>query len=813
MFQYAEVILPFPLHNTFTYRIGFSFTQSAEIGKRVLVQFGKTKIFTGIIIELHNRTPEKYKVKEIIDILDDHAIIYPVQIMFWRWLADYYCCSLGEVMAVALPSSMKIESESSIILNDEFHGEVGELNDNEMKVIEALDHKKILSIPIIQQLTELKNVLPIIKSLYQQGIILTTEKISESYKPRMEQIIELHPDYHNEINFQEVFRQLERSPKQLDVLLAFNIISKKNTIVLLKELAEKASVNIQIIKTLVKKGILVLKNINVERVTFDSFQKENFDLTLPQSIAYKKVCQLFEDKECVLLHGVTNSGKTHIYMKLIEKTIQQGRQVLYLVPEIALTTQLIKKLQSYFGDKIGIYHSRYNPNERYEIWHKTLSGGYDVVLGVRSALFLPFKNLGLIVIDEEHESTFKQQNPAPRYQARDSAIMLAAFSSAKALLGSATPSFESLNNSILNKYGYVELTDRFLDVRPPEIILADVKDNQIKKKMKGHLTSTLYKEIEECLNHNEQTILFLNRRGYAPYIECKTCGWIPQCKHCDISLTYHKSTRQMNCHYCGYKTDTPSVCPICGNASLIMKGFGTEKIEDDIELLYPEARFLRLDLDTTKSKESFKKIIGAFEKGDADILIGTQMVTKGLDFEKVKLVGILNADQMINYPDFRAAERSYQLMAQVSGRAGRRSERGKVIIQTYKVNQQIFQFLMENNYRAFYESEIKSRFDFHYPPFTKLIKITLKSFSTDLLEKGSNHFALRLKSHFGNRVLGPEFPIITKIQNEYQKEILIKFEKNQKMIFAAKKLILEEISKFIFEPEFKKIRCILNIDP
>ena len=813
IWQFAEVILPFPLQNSFTYRIGIQHTLHAECGKRVLVQFGKTKIYTGIILELHNRTPEKYKAKEIIDILDEVPVIYPVQIEFWKWMADYYCCSLGEVMAVALPSSMKLESESVIVINDDFSGEITYLGSNEMTVIEALDNKKELSIKDIQDITGLKNVFPVIKSLYQQGVILSTEKVTEAYKPKQQAVIILNQEYNDESKLSSLFRQLEKSPRQLDTLIAYNFLKRQSKYVLLKDIAEKASVKEQIIKAMVKKEIFLLSHINMDRFLFEKTEKEDFELTSAQETVLKKIEELHQERECVLLHGVTNSGKTHIYMKLIEKYLERGQQVLYLVPEIALTAQLIRKLQACFGGQTGIYHSRYNPNERYEIWHKTLHGEYNVVLGVRSALFLPFKDLGLIVIDEEHENTFKQVNPAPRYQARDAAIMYANILKSKVLLGSATPSMESYHNAMDNKFGYIALNERYNDVLPPEVILADIADDLRKKKMKGHLTSVLFNEINECLERQRQSILFLNRRGYAPYIECKTCGWIPDCKHCDISLTYHKFSRKLNCHYCGYKIMSPSACGVCGNSTLIMKGFGTEKIEDDVELLFPDTNFMRMDTDTTRSKEAFKKMITAFEKGQADIMIGTQMVTKGLDFERVSLVGILNADQMINYPDFRALERSYQLMAQVSGRAGRRKERGKVVIQTYKTKHPIFQFLINNDFQGFYEMELKNRIDFNYPPLSKLIRIKLRTMDLDLLNKGSSYLALRLKTHFGQRLIGPEFPPVMRIRNEYYKEMIIKFEKKHTYITQSKQKIMDEISRFNFEPQFRKIRCVVDVDP
>ncbi|MFC2114036.1 primosomal protein N', partial [Bacteroidota bacterium] len=679
---FAEVILPFPLHKSFTYKVPVNFKLTIEAGKRVLVQFGKRKIYTGIVLELHENEPELYKAKDILDVLDEKPVVLPIQVKHWQWIANYYCCSLGEVMAVALPSSMKMESESRIILNYDFEGDIELLHANERIIAESLNKREELSVSEVEELLDIRNVFPYLKNLHQQGVIFFREEVIESWKPKTETAFTVHPDFKKEADLRVLFATLERAPKQLDLLLAYQSLARGKKYVLKKELLEKANCSPGIAASLVQKGIFVEEKIEVNRLETESEESIQFELKDFQQYALEQVKTQLSKHDVVLLHGITSSGKTHVYIKLIEEVVAKGKQVLYLVPEIALTAQLIRKLRSYFGDQIGIYHSKFSANERYEIWHKTLNNEYKVVLGVRSALFLPFNELGMVVVDEEHETTFKQHSPSPRYQARDMATVLAQLHQAKTILGSATPSFESYYNASQKKYGLVELNKRYSEVLPPGIVVCNMLDDKRKHRMKGQLTAVLYQECLNVLEKGEQVILFINRRGYAPYLECQTCGWIPQCNHCDISLTYHKFSHKLSCHYCGSKQDVPPKCKQCGNPSILMKGFGTEKVEDDISLIFPDYKIMRMDMDTTRSKTAYDKMIRSFEKGDAQILVGTQMVTKGLDFEKVKLVGILNADQMLSYPDFRSIERSYQLMSQVSGRSGRREEQGKVIIQS-----------------------------------------------------------------------------------------------------------------------------------
>ncbi|MBT3301449.1 MAG: primosomal protein N' [Bacteroidetes bacterium] len=809
---FAEIILPFPLHKSFTYRIPLEFQDQVEIGKRVLVQFGKKKIYTGIVLEMHNLQPDTYKAKDLLDVLDEHAVVNDSQIKLWKWIAQYYCCSLGEVMNTALPASMKMESESRVILNYDFDGNIDYLHEYEKIIVESLRKQEELSVVELEQILQIKNAFPYLKSLYNQGVIFFREEVLTAYKPKLETVLELHQDFSTKEALKALFSTLSAAPKQLNLLLAYQQISQSFPLVIKRDVLNKAEVSTAIATALIKKGIFVEKKINIDRIETFIQEKEDFELKDFQQQAFDEIKLNQKSQDVVLLHGITSSGKTHVYLKLIEEIIEQGKQVLYLVPEIALSAQLIRKLRAYFGSEVGIYHSKFSANERYEIWHKTLNKEYKVVLGVRSALFLPFQNLGLVVVDEEHENTYKQQHPAPRYQARDTAIVLANLHGAKTILGSATPSFESYYNAAKKKFGLVTMNKRYSEVTPPEVLISNLAEDQKRKRLKGQLTSLLYEECVKTLEQGDQIILFINRRGYAPYLECQTCGWIPYCTNCDISMTYHKYSHRVNCHYCGSKQKVPNTCIQCGNSSMLMKGFGTEKVEDDIEIIFPDYQVMRMDMDTTRSKKAFDTMIRSFEKGEYQILIGTQMVTKGLDFEKVKLVGILNADQMLSFPDFRAVERSYQLMSQVSGRSGRREDRGRVVIQSMNPANKIFDFLKEHNYSGFFKEYLPERDEFNYPPFKKLIKLTLKNRDNNLLLEGSQLLGSRLKRIVGNKMLGPEAPLVSRIRSEYIQEIIIKLNRNNN-IPQIKNEIMDELASFSFIPKYRRIKIIVDVDP
>jgi len=810
---FVEVALPLAVANTFTYRVPLVMQGKVAIGQRVVVQFGKNKIYTAIIVDIHRNIPEKYSAKLIIDIIDNKPIVSPLHLEFWKWIAAYYCCTLGEVMDAALPGNMKMQSETQITINETASHTAWEISPKEQVILDALAIQKTLTIGEIAELLKQKAVLVHIKSLYEKGFIFLKEELTDEYHPKKEWFVSPLFDPGDKEFIKELFEILEPAPRQSDILLTYLQIYGKQRHISRKALLKQAHATHQALDSLVTKGIFAVFEEDVDRLAVEDFDLKSSTLNDEQAKALEEINEAFEQKNVALLHGVTGSGKTHLYMSLIDKVIAEGRQALYLVPEIALTAQLIQRLRTYYGGSIGIYHSKFNPNERVEVWNKVISGEYKIVLGVRSALFLPFNDLGLMVIDEEHENTYKQYDPAPRYHARDAGIYLMGMFKGKTILGTATPSFESYFNAERDKYALINLSNRWGNVRMPEMVLADLQDEIKKKKMKSHFSSLLFTEMQRTLKTGLQTILFQNRRGYAPILECQTCGWAPSCINCDITLTYHQEYRQVICHYCGYKEDTPKKCGNCGNFTLKMLGFGTEKIEDELHIFFPEYKTLRLDQDTTRTRNAYTKIIQAFEDGEAQILVGTQMVTKGLDFEKVNIVGILNADQMLKYPDFRAVERSYQLMSQVSGRAGRRDLLGKVIIQTYNTGHLLFQYLLAHNYDGFYKAFIQERLEFHYPPFTKLIKLSIKDANKDKVSEAAHWLADRLRDIFGSRVLGPEFPPVARIRGKYMMNIMLKFERHNLNMEGAKKEIMTEISQFKSNKDFKKMQIIVDVDP
>lgn len=825
---FVDVIVPLPLQSLFTYRVPREWNEMVHVGKRVVVQFGKNKLYTAIIYKIHDKPPLQYEAKYIENILDEHSIITAPQLKLWEWMASYYMCTLGEVMNAALPSGLKLSSETKIILNPAFN-DSDNLNDKEYLIFEALILRHVLSMQEVAEILELKQVHRVIKSMLEKAAIKVQEELKEKFKPRVETFVKLNSAYLNDENLlKEAFDKLEKkAPKQLEVLMAYIHHSKcfsKNSIEIKKSfLNETIEGADAAIKSLTKKNILELYEVETGRLKQDeSNNTSTIIFNEHQQKAFDEIKKSFTEKDTVLLHGVTSSGKTEIYIRLIEEVLQQGKQVLYLLPEIALTAQIISRLQKHFGKNVGVYHSKHNENERVEIWNNVLAQAnnsiyaqqepYKVILGARSALFLPYSNLGLIIIDEEHESSFKQFDPAPRYHARDAALVLAGIHKAKTLLGSATPALETYFNAQSGKYGLVELLERYGGIQMPEILIADIKDNTRKKKMHGLFTELLYQSIQEALVNKQQIIIFQNRRGYAPIYQCRNCGWIPMCKSCDVSLTYHKNQHKLICHYCGYNESVPKKCAACGSNDIRMKGFGTERIEDEISLLFPNARVARLDLDTSRTKNAHKQIINNLEDQKIDILVGTQMVTKGLDFDNVALVGILNADSLLNYPDFRSFERSYQLMAQVAGRAGRKNKRGKVIIQTWQPQHPIIQQVVENNYLGMYTTELQQRLEFKYPPYYKLIQLTLKHKEVEPLNEASKFLADKLKEKFGKRVLGPEFPLIARIRNLYLKNILIKIER-EASTKQVKTLIHEIMDDFYSKAEFKSVKIFADVDP
>jgi primosomal protein N' (replication factor Y) len=812
---FINVILPIPLEKIFTYAITQAEADFLEPGIRVSVPFGKSKIYTALVLEIHNNAPQVYEAKDIHQILDDTPIVTAQQLQHWHWMAKYYLCTLGDVMRAALPGPFILESETvvskneSIVINDE------DLKDDEFIIYEALHHQSSLKIQDMMSILDKKNVLPVIKRLLEKNAISVQEEIYEKYKPKLVRYVKIAFKFSSENGLKNLMEELGRAPKQRDVVMTlFSISAQTKKPVKVTDLSAESDTSSSIIKTLINKGILEEYHIQMDRVQYEGDDNEDLkQLNEHQEKALDEITKSFESQNITLLHGVTSSGKTEIYVKLIENQLKANKQVLYLLPEIALTTQLVERLQNYFGEQVAVFHSKYSAHERVEVWNNVLNNlpKAQIVLGARSSVLLPFKDLGLIIVDEEHESSYKQFDPAPRYHARDTAIVLANIFKSKTLLGSATPSLESYYNAQQGKYGLVELNHRYNNVMMPDIELIDIKDKQKRKRMQGHFSDRLIEEIKETLEQGFQVILFQNRRGFSPIIECNSCGHAPQCPNCDVSLTFHQYRNQLRCHYCGYNSIMPKTCDACGGVELDSKGFGTEQVEQEVKLLFPDHTVGRMDLDTTRGKYGYEKIITALEQGEIDILVGTQMLTKGLDFRNVKLVGIMNADNMLNFPDFRAHERSYQLMAQVSGRAGRTKERGKVLIQTYNPYHKILQQVSTNSYFEMFEEQLAERHAFKYPPVFRMIKITLKHKDYQKVDVGADWYAKSLRTVFNQHVLGPEFPPVARIRNQYLKHILVKIPQKQSL-GKTKEAILKINTSFLSVKDFRPIRVILNVD-
>jgi primosomal protein N' (replication factor Y) (superfamily II helicase) len=824
---FAEVLLPLPVPGTFTYRIPYEMNDEVETGKRVVVQFGRKKIYTGLVTEVHQNIPQKYIPKYILSVLDPTPVVNLIQFRFWSWIAEYYMCHPGEVMNAALPSALKLASETRIVQHPDFDGKTDHLNEKEYLIAEAIDIQKTLTISEVSRIVEYKKVISLIRNLIEKKIVLVEEELKDRYQPKVESYVRLAPKFQNEETLQTAFDELEkRAFKQLELLMTFLKLAGNGNFseitIRRTDLLKLANTSPAPLQALEQKGIIeIYDKVSSRLENFDAHSSaENIQLTEIQQKSLDEIKAGFEKHQVVLLHGVTSSGKTEVYIKLIDEQLKKGRQVLFLLPEIALTTQIINRLRKFFGDKVGVYHSKYSEFERVEIWNHVIKSGeevaadqkYQVILGARSALFLPYSNLGLIIVDEEHDTSYKQYAPAPRYLARDSAIVLAQMHKAKTLLGSATPSVESYFNATFKKYGLTELNERYGGVQMPEILVADLKNETRRKLMKSHFSALLLKHMEEALGKKEQIILFQNRRGFSLRVECEQCNWLPTCKNCDVTLIYHKYNNQLRCHYCGYSARVPERCPKCGHTGLKMKGFGTEKVEDDLALILPNAKIQRMDLDTTKSKNAYQKIITDFEDRKIDILVGTQMVTKGLDFDNVTLVGILNADNLISFPDFRSFERSFQLMSQVSGRAGRKAKRGKVIIQTYNPYHAVIRYVIDNNYDFMFRSQLDERRLFRYPPYFRMIELQIQHKDANFVNAAANELASALRRTFGERILGPEYPIVARIKNLYLKNILIKLEKNDQTL-AMKKKIAETIDFFNTQSKYKAARVVVDVDP
>jgi primosomal protein N' (replication factor Y) len=814
MNYFIEVIIPLSLAKTFTYRVSEAEYYYIHKGMRIAVPFGRNKIYTALVIDLHQNAPTLYEAKDIHQILDEKPIVNELQINHWFWIASYYMCAIGDVYRGALPSALLLESETIISRQTETVINEIDLSDDEFLVYEALQHQSSLKVQNIMDILNKKTVLPVIQKLIHKNIITLEEEIQEAYKPKLIRYIRLHQQYQSEESLIALLDSLKSDKRKNLVLQYFQLQAQEKKPISVKHLTETAQTSAAIIKALVEKGVFEEYYLQEDRVNFD---KNKQDLTLSlsdaQQQAHDAIATIFTEKDICLLHGVTSSGKTEVYTKLIEKYIAKGKQVLYLLPEIALTTQLVSRLTKHFGNKVAVFHSKYSNNERVEVWHNVLqkSEKAQIVIGARSALFLPFSNLGLIIVDEEHEPTFKQQDPAPRYHARDAAIVLANAHHSKVLLGSATPSIETYYNATSGKFGLVTLKERFGKVPMPEIELVDLKDSYFRKKMKGHFSLTLIEHITEAFSNNEQVILFQNRRGFSPVLECLTCGHVPQCPQCDVSLTYHKYKNQLRCHYCGYNMAKPTNCHVCSSVDLETKGFGTEQIELELAELFPNKNIKRMDQDTTRGKYSFEKIIDGFKNREIDVLVGTQMLAKGLDFDNVSLVGIMNADNMLYHPDFRAFERSFQMMTQVSGRSGRSEKRGKVIIQTYNPLHNVIQQVTNNDYEGMYKEQLYERKIYYYPPFYRLIRLTLKHCDFEKLKEGSMWLYQVLQQNLSIPVLGPEEPAVSRIRNEYIRTIMVKIPADTSLQ-GTKKTIQKVLNSFDMVSQYRAIKVTVNVD-
>jgi len=814
MAYYIDVLLPIPLKNTFTYTINSEEASFLEIGMRVSVPFGKRKLYAAIVVRIHNEAPELYDAKDIDCILDEKPTVLKSQLQLWQWMASYYMCTHGELLKAALPSSLLLEGETIITKHQNFDEvEALNLNDDEYLVYEALQFKSSLKIEELAKILGKKTVLPVAYRMLEKKIVSLEEHIVEQYKPKLKKWVKLHPSI-VKTKLPEVLDSLKNAPKQRDILLQFFTLTAaaentESSQLITAAKATKASLN-----ALVKKNILEVFTKKVDRVDFSKDQKNDLHQLNPYQIqAFEEIKKVFSQKNVCLLHGVTSSGKTEIYSKLIDSVIKKNKQALLLVPEISLTTQLIERLKLVFGNYLVVYHSRYSSNERVEAWQKIINSTDSplLIIGVRSSIFLPFQNLDLIIVDEEHELTYKQFDPAPRYHARDTAIVLAHSFKAKVLLGTATPSIESYTNVIKNKYGLVELKKRHKNILMPNIELVDLKKKYNKRLMKGHFSDQLIEAIEEAVYLKEQVILFQNRRGFSSIQDCLTCGYIPQCTQCDVSLTYHKHTKQLRCHYCGYQIAEQVICRSCESTNLSTKGFGTEQVEAELKELFPKLSIGRMDQDTTRGKYGHQKILNQFQNKEFDILVGTQMLAKGLDFKNVNLVGVMNADRHLNFPDYRAHENTYQLLSQIAGRAGRFEKRGKVLIQTFNPLHQILQQVSVNNYEAMYKEEIQERKQYFYPPFCRLIKFTVKHKDYNKVNNASDWLAKTFNNSFSPNVLGPEFPHIARVRNQYNKNILLKTPLKQNLP-KTKMYISKVLKTFSSIKQYSGVRIIVNVD-
>lgn len=812
---YIDVILPKPLRQTFTYSVNEDEARFLRPGMRVAVPFGRNKIYTAIVYTVHRQAPSGYETKDIHQILDEVPVVTATQLKHWDWLASYYMCSMGEVMRAALPSALLLESETLVKLKDDAQVDPSRLNDDEFTLIEALEQQPVLHINDVRSILDRQTVIGLINGLMEKGLVEIEEKVAERYTPKMVRFLRLHPDLKSDEKLSQVLDSLERAPKQKELMLHFFTMRTQQTKpISVAALKNRSGISGSIVRALIDKGILQEFHLRRDRIevkqTGETALKE---LSPAQHKAIEQIKKAFSDQPICLFHGVTSSGKTEIYARLIREKMAQGKQVLYMLPEIALTAQLITRLRQYFGGAVSVYHSKYSQNERVEVWNNVREGKQkaQVVLGARSSMFLPFKDLGLVIIDESHEASFKQYSPSPRYHGRDAALVLASYFKANVLLGSATPSLESFYNARQHKYGYVTLSSRYGNIMPPEIELVDLREKYRKKRMNGHISDTLQLAMEEAFEAGQQVILFQNRRGYAPVVSCTTCGTIPQCPNCDVSLTYHQKKSQLRCHYCGHHIPAPQSCVACGMETLDYKGFGTEQIEAEVKELFPEKTIRRMDQDSMRGKHAYERLIEAVENLEVDVVVGTQMVAKGLDFRNMGLVGVMNADNLLNFPDFRAHERSFQLLQQVAGRSGRTDRRGKVLVQTFSPEHPVLQQVVNNDYEGMYEAELRQRNEFKYPPYFRLIEIKLKHRKYDRLQQSARWLAALLRQRLGDLVLGPEAPPVARVRNEFITNILIKIDRGE-AVGNSKAYIDRCRRSFQAVKEFSGVKLSIDVD-
>lgn len=820
---YADVILPLALpKRTYTYSVPESVASLIQPGVRVEVQFGRSKRYSGLVERVHGDAPD-YSVKPILSVLDEVTVVTPRQFQLWDWMADYYCCTLGEVMSAALPGHMKLSSETRLVFNPAYGDQFSELDSDEYLIAEALLIQQEIMVEDARKILNKKTVFPVIQRLLNKGVLFLREDLQEKFKPRKVSAIRLAEPFKSQPELlREVFAELAGKERQVEILMAYLALDKSQPFVLKQDVLTKADVSESSLNTLVKKGILEKYDREVSRISgYEDELVEADDLSPQQMLAVKEIRKFWGFGSAakaagtlgtVLLHGVTGSGKTRVYVELMREVIKAGGQVLYLLPEIALTTQIINRLQKIFGNEVAVYHSKINTQERVEVW-KSAAAGKPVILAARSGLFLPFQNLQLVIVDEEHDASFKQYDPAPRYHARDTAIFLSGLYGAKTLLGTATPSLETWHNAQTGKFGLVTMPERFGGLELPEIQTIDLREQMKYRQMQSIFSKPLLESLQLALDRSEQAILFQNRRGYAPILECEVCGWNAMCRHCDVSLTYHKYTDRLRCHYCGYVQEPAKVCPACGSGKITFKGFGTEKIEDELKIFLPNARIGRMDLDTAGTKSNLTALLNDFEERRLDILVGTQMVTKGLDFDNVSIVGVLGADALTKFPDFRAGERAYQLLTQVAGRAGRKNKRGQVLIQAFDPRHPVVQEVLNGDFTGFVARELKERMEFKYPPFHRLIQLQLRHKEPKIVNEAATFYARALRAKLGDRVLGPVIPNIARIRSYFGQDIMLKLEKSAPVLAGAKEIIRHTTEAMLGKPGWSQVMVVVDVDP